>query len=89
MRRIPTKNPDASVESEASEQPSSERLALSLCDSRCELDDTGRVAGDEVAQLYIRDVLASVARPVMQLPGLQRVGSSSKDIRLRGELTVQ
>ena len=90
--------------------------------------NTGRVAGDEVAQLYIRDVLASVARPVMQLAGFQRVhlapgqsktvsiplsneslrmldrhmrwvvepgvfrvmvGSSSKDIRLRGELTVQ
>ena len=90
--------------------------------------NTGQVAGDEVAQLYIRDVLASVARPVMQLAGFQRVrlapgdsktvsiplsnealrmldrdmrwvvepgefrimvGSSSKDIRLRGELTVQ
>jgi beta-glucosidase len=90
--------------------------------------NTGRLAGDEVAQLYIRDVLASVARPVMQLAGFQRVrlapgesktvsialsneslgmldrdmrwvvepgvfrimvGSSSKDIRLRGELTVQ
>jgi len=90
--------------------------------------NTGRVAGDEVAQLYIRDVLASVARPVTQLAGFQRVrlapgesktvsiplsseslrmldrdmrwvvepgvfrimvGSSSKDIRLRGELTVQ
>jgi beta-glucosidase len=90
--------------------------------------NTGRVAGDEVAQLYIRDVLASVARPVMQLAGFQcvrlapgesktvsiplqneslrmldrdmrwlvepgvfriMVGSSSKDIRLRGELTVQ
>ena len=90
--------------------------------------NTGRVAGDEVTQLYIRDVLASVARPLTQLAGFQRVrlapgelktvsialsneslrmldsdmrwvvepgvfrimvGSSSKDIRLRGELTVQ
>ena len=90
--------------------------------------NTGRLAGDEVAQLYIRDVLASVARPVMQLAGFRRVrlapgesktvsialsneslgmldrdmrwvvepgvfrvmvGSSSKDIRLRGELTVR
>jgi beta-glucosidase len=81
-----------------------------------------------VAQLYIRDVLASVARPVIELksfrrielgpgegeevvfelgpdqlqildrnlrtvvePGVFRVmiGSSSKDIRLRGELTVR
>jgi beta-glucosidase len=90
--------------------------------------NAGALAGDEVTQLYIRDVLASVARPVMQLAGFQRVrlapgeskrvsialstdqlrmldrdmrwvvepgsvrimvGSSSKDIRLRGELTVQ
>ena len=97
------------------------------------MKNTDQVAGDEVAQLYIRDVLASVARPVMQLAGFQlagfqrvrlapgesktvsiplsnealrmldrdmrwvvepgefriMVGSSSKDIRLRGELTVQ
>ena len=85
-------------------------------------------AGDEVAQLYVRDVLASVARPVMELkkfrrihlapgerqelafelgaadlrmldrdqrwivePGVFRVmvGGSSKDIRLRGQLTVR
>jgi beta-glucosidase len=89
--------------------------------------NTGSRAGDEVVQLYIRDVLASVARPVMQLAGFERVrlaagesksvslsiardqlrmldadmrwvvepgvfrvmvGASSKDIRLRGELTV-
>jgi beta-glucosidase len=81
-----------------------------------------------VVQLYLRDLLASVARPVMELrsfrpvsldpdaqtavefrlgrddfrmldsamrwvvePGAFRVmiGSSSKDIRLRGELTVR
>ena len=28
---------------------------------------------DEVAQLYIRDVLASMARPVMELKGFQRI----------------
>ena len=85
------------------------------------------MAGDDVVQLYIHDLLASVARPVMQLAGFQRVslnpgeekevafeissdqlhmldrdmkwvvepgtfrvlvGASSKDIRLRGDLTV-
>jgi beta-glucosidase len=95
---------------------------------RCVVKNTGRRSGDEVAQLYIRDVLASVARPVIELAGFQRVrldpgqattvafeltrehlrmldrdmkwvvepgafrimvGSSSKDIRLRGQLTVR
>jgi beta-glucosidase len=89
--------------------------------------NTGTRAGDEVAQLYVRDVLASVARPIAELKGFTRVrldpgeerelvfqlrtddlrmldehkrwvtepgvfrimiGSSSKDIRLRGELTA-
>ncbi len=40
---------------------------------RFTVKNTGSVAGDEVAQLYVRDVLASVARPVMQLAGFRRV----------------
>jgi beta-glucosidase len=95
---------------------------------RCRVKNTGTRAGDEVVQLYVHDVLASVARPVMQLEGFQRVhlkpgetkdliftlsrdqlqmldrdmhwvvepgafrvmiGASSKDIRLRGELSVK
>jgi beta-glucosidase len=35
--------------------------------------NTGTRPGDEVAQLYIRDILASVARPVMELRGFARV----------------
>lgn len=89
--------------------------------------NTGSRAGDEVVQLYLHDVLASVAQPVISLAGFERihlapgesrevvfrvsrsqlqlldrdlhwvvepglfrvmVGSSSKEIRLRGELTV-
>jgi beta-glucosidase len=34
--------------------------------------NTGRVASDEVAQLYVRDPLASVARPVKELRGFAR-----------------
>jgi beta-glucosidase len=95
---------------------------------RFRVRNTGTRAGDEVAQLYLRDELASVARPVMQLAGFTRIGlepgesrelafrvtsehlrhldrdmrwvvepgrfrvmigGSSKDIRLRGHLTVQ
>jgi beta-glucosidase len=95
----------------------------------CTVTNTGSRAGDEVVQLYIRDVLASVARPVMELKQFQRIvnlapgarreltftlgpdalrmldanmksivepgvfrvmiGGSSKDIRLRGQLTVR
>jgi beta-glucosidase len=94
----------------------------------CRVTNAGAVAGDEVVQLYVHDLLASVARPVMQLAGFQRIhvapgetrdvvfsigreqlqmldrdmhwivepgtfrvliGSSSKDIRLRGDLNVR
>jgi len=37
------------------------------------LKNTGSRDGDEVAQLYIRDMLSSVARPVMELKGFQRI----------------
>jgi beta-glucosidase len=95
---------------------------------RCLVRNTGARAGDEVVQLYVRDLVASVAQPVMALkdfarihllsgeehevrfvlgpddlsllnPDMQQVvepgdfrimvGASSKDIRLRGFLTVQ
>jgi beta-glucosidase len=91
------------------------------------LTNTGDRESDEVVQLYIRDELASVARPVMSLEGFQRVhlrpgeshelsfpiasealsmldrdlrkvvepgsfrimvGASSRDIRLKGVLSV-
>lgn len=35
--------------------------------------NTGTRDGDEVVQLYLRDELASVARPVMELKGFQRI----------------
>ncbi len=95
---------------------------------RCRVKNSGSRAGDEVVQLYVRDELASVTRPVLQLAGFQRlrlapgeekevsfvlgpealrlldrdlkwvvepgafrvlVGASSRDLRLRGTLTVR
>ena len=95
---------------------------------RCRVKNAGSRAGEEVVQLYVKDELASVTRPVLQLAGFQRirlaageerevsfvlgpdalrmldrdlkwvvepgafrvlVGSSSRDLRLRGRLTVQ
>jgi len=40
---------------------------------RCTVRNTGDRAGDDVVQLYIRDELASTARPVMELKGFQRI----------------
>jgi beta-glucosidase len=40
---------------------------------RCRVRNTGDRAGDEVVQLYVRDLVASVARPVLQLEGFRRV----------------
>lgn len=39
----------------------------------CTIRNSGSVSGDEVVQLYIRDELASVARPVKELKGFQRI----------------
>ena len=38
-----------------------------------EVSNTGAKAGDEVVQLYVRDVVSSVTRPVKELRGFQRV----------------
>jgi len=35
--------------------------------------NTGKIPGDEVVQLYIKDIYASLARPVMELKGFKRV----------------
>lgn len=39
---------------------------------RITVKNTGKVAGEEVAQLYIRDKVASVVRPVKELKGFQK-----------------
>jgi beta-glucosidase len=44
------------------------RLTVSI-----EIENTGQRAGDEVLQLYIRDVASSVTRPVRELKGFQRL----------------
>ena len=39
----------------------------------CTVKNTGKREGDEVVQLYIRDVIASVSQPVIQLKGFSRI----------------
>ncbi|HUT47013.1 MAG TPA: glycoside hydrolase family 3 N-terminal domain-containing protein [Sedimentisphaerales bacterium] len=38
-----------------------------------DVTNTGKVAGDEVVQIYIRDCISSVTRPVRELKGFQRI----------------
>jgi beta-glucosidase len=42
-----------------------------------DVTNTGERAGDEVAQLYVQDVEASVSRPIKELKGFQRVSLAS------------
>lgn len=44
------------------------KLAVSV-----DLENVGKRAGDEVVQLYIRDVAASMTRPIKELKGFQRI----------------
>ena len=39
----------------------------------CSVTNKGQLPGDEVVQLYVRDELASVARPISELKGFQRI----------------
>jgi beta-glucosidase len=38
-----------------------------------EVENVGARAGDEVVQLYIRDIAASMTRPVKELKGFRRI----------------
>jgi len=48
--------------------PIGESIALSV-----EIANTGDCAGDEVVQLYVRDEVASVTRPLLELKGFKRM----------------
>ena len=50
-------------------------------DIRATIRNSGRRAGDEVVQLYLRDELASVAQPVIALKGFQRLHLAAGESR--------
>ena len=52
-----------------------------------EVENTGKRDGDEVVQLYLRDVAASVTRPVKELKGFERVHVRAGE-RRRVEFTL-
>jgi len=57
-------------------KPRLEKDSIKSDESTCVLVDVtniGKVAGDEVVQMYIRDCLSSVTRPVKELKGFQRI----------------
>ena len=46
-----------------------------------DVTNTGTVHGDEVVQLYVRDVVSSVTRPVKELKGFQRISLAAGQTR--------
>jgi beta-glucosidase len=41
-----------------------------------DVKNTGKMAGDEIVQLYIRDMVSSVTRPIKELKGFERISLS-------------
>jgi len=46
-----------------------------------EVKNAGSVAGDEVVQLYLRDTVSSVSRPIRELKGFQRISLKPGETR--------
>ena len=53
-------------------EPSRARIGVPIT-VRALVKNVGPVAGEEVAQLYVRDLVGSVTRPVRELKGFQRI----------------
>jgi beta-glucosidase len=45
----------------------------------CEVTNRGKLAGEEVVQLYIRDLVGSVTRPVKELKGFQKISLAPRE----------
>jgi beta-glucosidase len=48
---------------------------------KVDVTNTGKVAGDEIVQMYIRDKISSVTRPVKELKGFKRVSLKSGETK--------
>ncbi len=51
-------------------------------EAKVTLTNTGKCAGTEVVQMYIRDLVGSVTRPVMELKGFERVTLNAGESRV-------
>ena len=57
-------------------------------DVSVDVANAGARAGDEVVQLYVQDLVASVTRPVQELKGFQRVTLAARAGRRRSRSRV-
>jgi beta-glucosidase len=48
---------------------------------KVDITNTGKVAGDEIVQMYIRDKVSSVTRPVKELKGFSRISLKPKETK--------
>ena len=48
---------------------------------KVDVTNSGKVAGDEVVQLYIRDKVSSATRPVKELKGFKRISLKPKETK--------
>ncbi len=49
--------------------------------ARFKIKNIGNLEGDEIVQLYIKDLYASVARPIIELKGFQRIHLNPGEIK--------
>ncbi|MBO0799229.1 MAG: glycoside hydrolase family 3 C-terminal domain-containing protein, partial [Blastocatellia bacterium] len=70
---------------------SAERIAANeSLTASIDVENTGKCAGDEVVQLYLRDLAASLTRPVQELKGFQRITlRSGEKRRIEFEITAK
>ncbi len=64
------------VQLSADTWPIGERMQIS-----CRIGNTGERAGDEIVQLYVRDSVASIARPNMELKGFKRISLEPGEVK--------
>jgi beta-glucosidase len=50
-----------------------------IVDISFDIKNTGKYKGDEIVQLYVRDVVASMTRPVKELKGFKRITLEPKE----------
>ena len=66
-------------------QPRLEKSTIKVNESTkvsVDVKNTGKIAGDEIVQLYIRDKVSSVTRPVKELKGFQRISLKPGETRI-------